>query len=349
MIVLPLPPFSYIQEQGDGTKTSYTLTFPFIERAHVHVSKGTTDIAEGTGADEFQWEDDTKIKFNTAPLATDLVTIRRETKIDDQIVDWTDGSHLIADDLNTSDKQWLFLLQEQFDAIVRIWHGLVPIPGPGIPGQDFSFWNNLARNKDTNKGKADEIAQTIDSTDQQKGDAVPSSVQNGADKYVLTLGAIHHRLDVLRGDGASYPGAGNVGQTGKFRVDDSNKLFFWDGALATPAWVEVIGKAGPPGAAATVAVGSTTTLNPGVDATVTNSGTNTAAVFDFGIPKGEKEIRVTQAKTALVQARSLKSKLAPLSALPMRRQHPRFQLIWLLATLAWSLSPRRVQAQTMPA
>ena len=58
---------------------------------------------------------------------------------------------------------------------------------------------------------------------------------------------------------------------------------------------------------------------------------------------------MTQAKTALVQARSLKSKLAPLSALPMRRQHPRFQLIWLLATLAWSLSPRRVQAQTMPA
>ena len=53
MIVLPLPPFSYIQEQGDGTKTSYTLTFPFIERAHVHVSKGTTDIAEGTGLMSF--------------------------------------------------------------------------------------------------------------------------------------------------------------------------------------------------------------------------------------------------------------------------------------------------------
>ena len=288
MIVLPLPPFSYIQEQGDGTKTSFTLTYPFIDRDDVLVFKGDTALSEGTAADEFQWEDDTKIKFNTAPLATDLVTIRRETTIDQQVVDWTDGSHLIADDLNTSDRQWLFLLQEQFDAIVRLWHGLDPIPGPGTPGQDFSFWNNLARNKDTEKDKAAEIAQTIDSTDQQKGDAVPSSVQNGADKYVLTLGAIHHRLDVLRGDGASYPGAGNVGQTGKFRVDDSNKLFFWDGALATPAWVEVIGKAGPPGAAATIAVGTTTTLNPGQSATVSNSGTNTAAVFDFGIPKGEK-------------------------------------------------------------
>ena len=287
-MVLPIPPFSYIQEQGDGTKTSYTLTFPFIDRGHVLVFKGTTAVSEGTGADEFQWEDDTKIKFNTAPLATDLVTIRRETKIDDQIVDWTDGSHLIADDLNTSDKQWLFLLQEQFDAIVRIWHGLAPIPGPGIPGQDFSFWNNLARNKDSNKGTATETAQTIDKTDQLKGDAVPGSVQNGEDKYVLTLGAIAERLDVMRGDGSSYPGAGNIGQTGKFRVDASNKLFFWDGALATPAWVEVIGKAGPPGQAATVDVGSTTTLDAGQDATVTNSGTNQAAVLDFGIPKGPK-------------------------------------------------------------
>ena len=285
---LPIPPFSYIQEQGDGTKTSYTLTFPFIDREHVLVFKGTTAVAEGTEADEFQWEDDTKIKFNTAPLAADLVTIRRETKIDDQIVDWTDGSHLIADDLNTSDKQWLFLLQEQFDAIVRIWHGLEPIPGPGIPGQNFGFWNNLARNKDSEKGKADETAQTIDKTDQLKGDAVPGSVQNGEDKYVLTLGAIAERLDVMRGDGASYPGAGNIGQTGKFRVDANNKLFFWDGALATPAWVEVIGKAGPPGQAATVEVDSTVTLEAGNDAKVTNVGTNTAAKLKFEIPKGPK-------------------------------------------------------------
>ena len=73
--------------------------------------------------DEFQWEDDKKIKIQYCAAWHDLVTIRRETRIDDQIVDWTDGSHLIADDLNTSDKQWLYLLQEQFDVIVRIWHG----------------------------------------------------------------------------------------------------------------------------------------------------------------------------------------------------------------------------------
>jgi|SRR5215469_799026 len=46
------------------------------------------------------------------------------------------------------------------------------------------------------------------------------------------------------------------------------------------------GGVGPPGSAATIAVGTTSTLNPGVAATVTNSGSSSAAVFNFGIPAG---------------------------------------------------------------
>ena len=46
------------------------------------------------------------------------------------------------------------------------------------------------------------------------------------------------------------------------------------------------GPAGPQGKAATVSVGSVTTGAPGSDAQVTNSGTNTDAVFDFVIPRG---------------------------------------------------------------
>ena len=38
--------------------------------------------------------------------------------------------------------------------------------------------------------------------------------------------------------------------------------------------------------ATTVNVGSTTTLPSGSDATVTNSGTDKNAIFNFGIPKG---------------------------------------------------------------
>lgn len=47
------------------------------------------------------------------------------------------------------------------------------------------------------------------------------------------------------------------------------------------------GPTGAQGPAATIQVGTVTTLEPGEPATVTNSGTSGAAVFDFGIPKGE--------------------------------------------------------------
>lgn len=48
------------------------------------------------------------------------------------------------------------------------------------------------------------------------------------------------------------------------------------------------GPAGADGAAATVQVGTVSTLGAGEQATVTNSGTASAAVLDFGIPQGEQ-------------------------------------------------------------
>lgn len=43
---------------------------------------------------------------------------------------------------------------------------------------------------------------------------------------------------------------------------------------------------GPPGTAATIAVGSTTTGAPGTNASVVNVGTSSAATFNFTIPRG---------------------------------------------------------------
>lgn len=48
------------------------------------------------------------------------------------------------------------------------------------------------------------------------------------------------------------------------------------------------GDTGNTGAAATVAIGTVTTAAAGASATVTNSGTTAAAVFDFAIPQGAK-------------------------------------------------------------
>lgn len=48
------------------------------------------------------------------------------------------------------------------------------------------------------------------------------------------------------------------------------------------------GPQGPDGDAATITVGTVTTGAPGTNATVVNSGTSSAAVFDFTIPRGDK-------------------------------------------------------------
>jgi hypothetical protein len=72
--------------------------------------------------------------------------------------------------------------------------------------------------------------------------------------------------------------AGWETDTGRFKV--GNGLTPWN-SLAYSS-----GVTGPTGSTPTVSVGTTTTLNPGSNATVANSGTSTAAVLNFGIPIG---------------------------------------------------------------
>lgn len=64
--------------------------------------------------------------------------------------------------------------------------------------------------------------------------------------------------------------------------------------------VDCKGEKGDPGQAATITIGTTTTLPAGSSATVTNTGTSSAAVFNFGIPSGGAEIDDTTTSTTKV-------------------------------------------------
>jgi hypothetical protein len=57
-------------------------------------------------------------------------------------------------------------------------------------------------------------------------------------------------------------------------------------SLLDPTTLQPADLRGPAGPAATIAVGTVTTLPAGSSATVENAGTESAAVFDFGIPQG---------------------------------------------------------------
>ncbi len=76
---------------------------------------------------------------------------------------------------------------------------------------------------------------------------------------------------------------GNVGES--YLV--SGNLYVWDQTYRK--WKNVgriQGPEGPAGKAATIRIGTTTTGEPGTEAAVENSGTETDAVFDFEIPRG---------------------------------------------------------------
>ena len=127
---------------------------------------------------------------------------------------------------------------------------------------------------------------------EQKWDA---SVTN--DDHIATTDAIVERLDHELGDSSD---AGSKWlQPGKIWIKSDTAELFYRRAEGTQ-WVQIDTKGdqgepgkdstvpGPQGPAGTIEIGNTTTGDPGTDAEVINVGTNTAAVLEFTIPKGEK-------------------------------------------------------------
>jgi len=115
---------------GDGSTVEFTIDFDYIQRDHVQVYRVETAnnaeteltvIASGDpGADEYVWETDKRIRVGTAPTDEQQLKVQRDTPEDQQLVQWRDGSYIIAKDLNDSDLQWLYGLQELEDKVGQL-------------------------------------------------------------------------------------------------------------------------------------------------------------------------------------------------------------------------------------
>ena len=113
---------------GDGSKTSFPVSFSFIVREDVDVyllDAGDKDTDIGTpltvvetgtpDASQYKWDSDTQITAGQAPAAGQRIKIQRTTDITQQAVTWKDGSYIISADLNTSEEQNLYVDQEIVD------------------------------------------------------------------------------------------------------------------------------------------------------------------------------------------------------------------------------------------
>ena len=95
---------------ADGTTKSYTIPFEYLSRSHVYISVDGNSVP-------YSYTHAYGITFDTAPVKNSVIIIERQTPYDEPFITWTDGTALIADDLNAQLLQVLFVLQENQEAL----------------------------------------------------------------------------------------------------------------------------------------------------------------------------------------------------------------------------------------
>jgi hypothetical protein len=112
---------SYVAYTADGVQTQYDLTFGYLSRSHVFV------FVDGV-LSSYRWVSGTRVQLNLAPDPGQTVKIQRLTDRVNRIVDFQDGTTLLSGDLNASDLQNFYILQEIADQVADgVLTGAIPV------------------------------------------------------------------------------------------------------------------------------------------------------------------------------------------------------------------------------
>lgn len=104
------------------TSLTFSVGFNYLIKSHVKLYYGlnllqntyTSLLVDGT---DYTWTSDTQVQLSSAPTSAQTLTIIRNTPSSTQIVQWQDGSNLVAADINTADLQSLYVVQEFQDKV----------------------------------------------------------------------------------------------------------------------------------------------------------------------------------------------------------------------------------------
>ena len=100
--------YSYYVYTGNGSTTQFNVPFNYIRKEHVKVYVNYVDTA-------YTYVNATTVLLAAAPASPLRVEVRRVTPLANVLVDYTDGSTLVAADLDTSSLQSLYNEQELDD------------------------------------------------------------------------------------------------------------------------------------------------------------------------------------------------------------------------------------------
>jgi len=93
---------------GNGSKTNYAFTFPYLKTTDIKVSVNGTVVTNFTAGSPTA----TEIQFNTAPANNDAIRIYRDTATDNLSATFYAGSAIKSEDLNDNFLQNLYVTQE---------------------------------------------------------------------------------------------------------------------------------------------------------------------------------------------------------------------------------------------
>lgn len=97
---------------GNGSTTTFSVTFPYIEKAHVIV---TVDGVTKTLTTDYTFPTSSTITFNSAPSANAVIKFTRSSNRTARLVDYQDGSTLTEATLDQDGNQSFFMAQEAID------------------------------------------------------------------------------------------------------------------------------------------------------------------------------------------------------------------------------------------
>lgn len=253
-----------------------------------------------------------QVTFSPAPASGTLIVIKRQTSTE-RLVSWQDASVLKASDMTLAQVQQLHILEEQQDWIKtnsmvtddeNRWnalnHRIINVSDP-INDQDA-----VTKNYVENLGNS--FKTLLDTTTTQDIQRLESKTQEGLaalDRQTTldleTLKALSEEMKEIAKD------------VNVFIPSVTENIISWTNkaGLPNPDPVNIKGEQGmagkdgvdgKDGTAATITIGTVTTGEPGSNASVTNVGTDTAAVLAISIPRGDKGVDGTGAGDVIAAA-----------------------------------------------
>ena len=165
--------YSYIAYTGNGATTQFALPFSYIRKEHVKVYVNYVDTA-------YTWLNDSTVQLASAPANGLRVEVRRVTPLNAPLVDYADGSTLVAADLDTANLQQLYLQQELDDDLQQT----VSIdPATGLPSAGGQRITNVGTPTQSTDAATKGYVDTADALKVNKaGDSMTGALAMGANK-----------------------------------------------------------------------------------------------------------------------------------------------------------------------